>query len=475
MPDNRYTHIFIAYASKDKAAHDTFLSHLKVLENKNDIKIWSKAKLDAGVDIEKVTQAELQKADIVIFLVSVDLLNSHTYQNIKNQVQTSTTLVPVLLRDCEWRGDTFLEKLQPLPKNEKFITEAENKDKVYTEIVGDIKKMVVGKAVDVPLTPPVNTSPFWKKSVLITLVAVMILAGIWLASSLFNGKVETPIDDGTPDEPLVSTTFIPAYGNPIFTTDTTLFKILIIRFEDNLNEDDDTYCIGRAIRKNLVKLETKKGLPITSVYEDNIASPGHPDEAEKLQKYHNADLLIYGIANQIQENCVGANMCFRHVVADTIMTNIVVPENVNKKNHSFDKPIFIAHADIEQGKLSVDEQSMEAWVSGLVALKKDDKEIYFEEIERMAADIAHLTHEEQASRFYNQGTIYYESKNYEKAIASLSKAIVLKPKDIKFLKLKGECYYALGDYEKTIQIYQELIIIGEINLIKLEDIKKALN
>jgi|GEM_PF-1769541 len=455
MPDNEYTHIFIAYASQDKEAHDTFWSHLKVLENKNDIKIWSKAKLDAGVDIEKVTQAELQKADIVIFLVSIDLLNSHTYQNIKNQVQTSTTLVAVLLRDCEWRGDTFLEKLQPLPKNEKFITEAENKDKVYTEIVGDIKKMVVGKAVDVPLTPPVNTSPFWKKSVLITLVAVLILAGIWSLSSLFNDKVEIPIDDGTPDEPLVSTTFIPAYGTPIFTTDTSLFKILIIRFEDNLNEDDDTYCIGRSILENFIQLKTKD-LPIHAIYADTIASPKYSDKAESIQNHHNADVLIYGLANEIQEGCTAANVCFRHVVANTIMVNLGISKDAKRIKHDAEYETM-SHSDIEKGRLSVDKLSMEAWAIGLVALKNGDEETFFKAIETMTADISHLSHKEQTSRFFNQGMVYLESGYYKKAITSHTKAIEIEPDSAYSYNNRGNIYLSLKEYEKAISDYNKAI------------------
>jgi len=495
MPDNKYTHIFIAYASKDQAAHDTFLSHLKEIQRKH-----------RGIAIS--SNKDLKKADIVLMLISIDFMISDEYKAIKEQLkkQAATDIIPVLISPCDWELDTFLTGSETLPRNGQFVKHSTTKNErlAYKEIAEELREIVAKKEADLTPTHP-NTSE--KKTPWGKIFSAIIGLGLFfygvakfigLIAGL-NADVPSLIDKIKPSE-LVQEEIsesakptIPEYGIPIFTTDTTLFKILIIRFEDNLNEDDDTYCIGRAIRKNLVKLETEKKLPITSVYEDEITSPDHPDKAKEIQEYHNADLLIYGIANKIQENCIGANMCFRHIVADTIMANVVVPENVNKENHSFDEPIFITHTDIEKGKLSVDEQSMENWVTGLVALKKGDEEKYFEEIEKMAADIAHLPTEEQASKFYaqantyrrssyhgkaiasytkaielkpdgaeiyyNRGIAYKNLKKYQKAISDFDRAIKIKPDDVKFLTLKGICYHDWKMYKKAIEVYLKAIKI----------------
>jgi len=108
MPDNKYTHIFIFYASKDQAAHDIFLSHLKILQKEIPIKIWSEAYLMPGDERIRM-QTELQRADLVLLLVSADLLNSQAYINLQSQAQASTTVVPVLLRPCMWNSDPFLK------------------------------------------------------------------------------------------------------------------------------------------------------------------------------------------------------------------------------------------------------------------------------------------------------------------------------------------------------------------------------
>ncbi len=452
MSDNaKYQHIFIAYASEDEAAYKTLMSQLKVLAKEIPIETWGKAELMPGTKIQTTTDTELQRADIVLILVSAKLLTSESYLNLQSQVQASTTVVPVLLRACLWESDPFLKDRQPLPKSQQYISQADDEDKAYTEIAQEIKKMVLGKADDTPFVPPVNESPFWKRAALLSL---LLIGGFWLASSLFNGEVELPNDDVIPDEPSISTTIKPEYGNPIFTTDTSLFKILIIRFEDNLNEDDDTYCIGRSILENFIQLKTKD-LPIHPIYADTIASPKYPEDAEHIQQHHNADVLIYGLANEIQENCTAANVCFRHVVANTIMANLGISKDKRiKHDDEYEK---MSHRDIAKGKLSVDEQSMEAWMASLVALKKGDKETYLEEIEKMVVDIIHLSEEEQLSMFYHLANTYYHSGDYEKAIEGYTKVIKLKSDYINAYIFRGVSYNNLKKYKKAILEYNKAI------------------
>lgn len=445
MSDNaKYKHLFIAYASKDQAAHNTLLSHLNVLKKEIPITLWSEADLMPGAEIQKETQAELQRADIVLLLVSNDSLNSEAYKNIQSQVRASTTFVPVLLRACMWESDPFLKDLKPLPSNRQYISQADDEDAAYTKIAQEVKKIVVGEVEDMPFVSPVNQSSFWKRALLVSL---LLIGGLWLVSSLFNSEVEALTDDVTPDEPSVSTTIKPEYGNPIFTTDTSLFKILIIRFEDNLNEDDDTYCIGRSILENFIQLKTKE-LLINPIYADTIASPKYPEDAEHIQQHHNADVLIYGLANEIQENCTAANVCFRHVIANTIMANLGIQEDKRIKHDAeYER---MSHSDIEKGKLSIAGHSMEGLANALLALKKGDKEIYYAEIEKIAIDIAHLKPEEQAIGFHNQGVIFYDSGDYDKAIESYTKAIELNINYIEAYNNRGISYRYLKEYEKAI-------------------------
>jgi len=201
-----------AYASEDQEAHDTLCAHLNVLKKEIPITIWSAANLMPGTRIEEDTQAELQRADIVLLLVSTDSLNSEAYANIQSQVQSSATFVPVLLRPCMWESDPFLKNLQPLPKNRQFISTSENQDAIYKDIAEEVKKMAFGESENTPTSSAshINKSCLW----LVNALVVILLTG-----TLFIFKKSSPnVTDTT--------------TKSIFETTDTTFKILILRFED---------------------------------------------------------------------------------------------------------------------------------------------------------------------------------------------------------------------------------------------------
>jgi len=147
MPDkNKDTHIFIAYASNDKEAHDTLLSHLKLLQRKHHVIISS--------------NSGLKKADIVLMLISIDFMVSDEYEAIKKQLekQPATDIIPVLIRPCDWELDPFMTGFNALPRSGQFVRHSATKNErlAYREIVKEIKK-IVGREVEDLLKPKVFT------------------------------------------------------------------------------------------------------------------------------------------------------------------------------------------------------------------------------------------------------------------------------------------------------------------------------
>lgn len=435
--NTKYTHIFIAYAYEDEAALDTLLSHLNGLKNTT---IWTKKDLTGGAEFEKITENELEKAGITLLLISKDFVAGNEYENIKKQLrkQTYTKVIPILLRPYAWEDDPFLQNRHPLPSDRKFITGSatSNEEEAYVKVYNELKGIINGKKI-ISSSPTKGSKSFLSKFAL----GILLLIGLGLIGSLFFKHI--------------SLEFIQS-DKSLFTMEDSLFKILIVRFEDNLNEDNETYCIGRSIQENLIDLEVNKSLPITSIYADTITSPRHPDYAKAIQKHHNADVLIYGLANKIQENCTSANICFRHIVADTIMANVDVPDDIIKVKHDREYEM-ISHSDIEEGKLSVDKQSMEAWIRHLIALKDDETTVAIATIEEMLGDTLGLNAKEKAMRFYNQGKTYQKLKEYKKAILSFSEAIELKSDYAEVYYRQGITYRTLNQFEKAIQNYDKAI------------------
>lgn len=64
------------------------------------------------------------------------------------------------------------------------------------------------------------------------------------------------------------------------------------------------------------------------------------------------------------------------------------------------------------------------------------------------------------SAYYNRGTFYEKTGNYNKALADLDKAITLKPDDFEAYNNRGNVYAHLGNYRQAIDEYNKVIEIN---------------
>ena len=64
--------IFISYAHEDEELKDELDKHLKVLKRSSKVEIWNDRELVAGQEWDASIMAELQQANIILLLVSVD-------------------------------------------------------------------------------------------------------------------------------------------------------------------------------------------------------------------------------------------------------------------------------------------------------------------------------------------------------------------------------------------------------------------
>ncbi len=124
MPPNHSntTEIFIAYAPQDTAIREELEKHLSSL----DIQIHHDGKIEAGKVTDKTVEEYLQKANLILLLISSDFLsNDETYdvqltQAIERHENGEARVIPLIGRYCFWKNSPFAD-LQPLPSklNEK--------------------------------------------------------------------------------------------------------------------------------------------------------------------------------------------------------------------------------------------------------------------------------------------------------------------------------------------------------------------
>jgi hypothetical protein len=138
--------VFFSYSHKDDNLREELEKHLKVLQRQGVIEAWNDRRISAGSEWEKQIHLNLQRAQIILLLVSSDFIASDYCLDIEvNQAMErhrtgNSIVVPVILRPCDWESMPF-GKLQAVPKDARPITSWENRDEAFADIATTIRKI----------------------------------------------------------------------------------------------------------------------------------------------------------------------------------------------------------------------------------------------------------------------------------------------------------------------------------------------
>lgn len=136
--------IFFSYSHKDEVLRDELETHLKLLQRQGVISTWHDRKIPPGREWDREIDRYLEKAKIILFLVSADFIASdycwenEVKQALKRHESEEATVIPVLLRSCDWKGAPF-GKLQGLPKDMTPVTAWRDRDAAWTDVATGIR------------------------------------------------------------------------------------------------------------------------------------------------------------------------------------------------------------------------------------------------------------------------------------------------------------------------------------------------
>jgi hypothetical protein len=140
--------VFISYAHSDEGYLEKLKKHLSSLRRNGFIKDWSDGCILPGDDWQKKIDSALKKADLVILLVSSDFLYSYyCYEKefsvaLELQKKGDLRIIPVILRDCQWRNTPFAA-FNALPRRGAIpITLFSNEDTGFREVADGIADLV---------------------------------------------------------------------------------------------------------------------------------------------------------------------------------------------------------------------------------------------------------------------------------------------------------------------------------------------
>lgn len=140
--------IFFCYAHEDEALLIQLKAQLKPLEQQGMIETWYDGKISAGTEWKQEIGQRLNKAQIILLLVSPDFMNSEycygteLQQALERHKRGEALVVPVIGRPVYWQG--ILGHLQVLPKDALPITDPKwhNQDRALHNVAEGLREIV---------------------------------------------------------------------------------------------------------------------------------------------------------------------------------------------------------------------------------------------------------------------------------------------------------------------------------------------
>ncbi len=145
-PNNQALKVFVSYSHVDEKLKDALVRHLKPLERMNLITEWHDRKLLAGDTWGDEINRNLEEADIVLLLVSIDFINSKYCYDVEldraleRHAEKACRVVPIILRGCLWQHTPFA-KLQALPRDGKPAASWPDLDEALATVAEALRTM----------------------------------------------------------------------------------------------------------------------------------------------------------------------------------------------------------------------------------------------------------------------------------------------------------------------------------------------
>lgn len=144
--------LYVSYVDEDLELFKAFKKHLSLLQDSNLVKIWSKEDIKLGKRPLTERRKNIKEADIVLFLVSIELLVDPSIKNVEMKIalkrQTNSdddvTIIPILIRRCHWILSA-LAPFRPLPTNSVPVNMWADRDDALSEIVEAIHAIILEK------------------------------------------------------------------------------------------------------------------------------------------------------------------------------------------------------------------------------------------------------------------------------------------------------------------------------------------
>jgi len=139
--------VFISYSHMDRAFKTRLEVGLSQLKRQGQIKSWTDGQIIPGQEWASEISGALERAHIVIFLVSPDFLASdyciekELEAAIRRHDIDTAIVIPIVIRPCDWQT-TFLGNLQALPDQAIPVSRWDDADDAWLSVIDGMKKVL---------------------------------------------------------------------------------------------------------------------------------------------------------------------------------------------------------------------------------------------------------------------------------------------------------------------------------------------
>ena len=139
--------VFMSYSHVDEAMRDRLEKHLAMLKREGLVDVWHDRRIVPGQLLDPTIMAQVESADVFLFLVSVDFLDSHYCYDIEmkraleRHAAGEADVIPVILHSCEW-SKSPLGAFLGLPMDGKPIAKASYVEDAYLEVARGVRRVI---------------------------------------------------------------------------------------------------------------------------------------------------------------------------------------------------------------------------------------------------------------------------------------------------------------------------------------------
>ncbi|MEK7395523.1 MAG: COR domain-containing protein, partial [Candidatus Poribacteria bacterium] len=143
--------LFYSYSHKDEEFRDELETHLKLMQRQGLIESWHDRKITAGDEWKDQIDDNLERADIILLLVSADFIASDYCYDIEMRRALErhdageAVVIPVIIRDVNWKRAPF-SRLGALPRDGKAVAtwgpDKNARDTAWRNVSEGIEKVI---------------------------------------------------------------------------------------------------------------------------------------------------------------------------------------------------------------------------------------------------------------------------------------------------------------------------------------------